>query len=345
MFEKTSTLVKWMSAAIAALILFGCFWMFGTGVRQDGFQTKAEVSGSGKLEEKGITAADTPTEGLNDGLSGNQGGAFGTLLGAVEHRVLEKSIESESSRPNVLDQSELNRLRYLLETENPELMDHAYEVSQLIFACQSLKAATDPKMGGGTVRKESDRVSLDLLLKYCKIDLVSDLDSLGDRFFEYRNQRPESVLADRVVGRGASDENRLSDTEFERMALEVLLNSNDYNVILDVLGAYSFDKTNRFRPRVRPFFLENLPGMGSILDYRSSRFLMIVGYSLVCQERPRLCGPESLLALAMCRPLGLCVRGVSVGDVLNATYSQREIYAASVAAARIAEARRARRRG
>lgn len=123
------------------------------------------------------------------------------------------------------------------------------------------------------------------------------------------------------------------------MLIDLILKADFYPTLSEALLAFAVDDERPAHPRMRLPFVEGLPGMGNVFDYRSSRFLGLVALQVACQDRIIDCGPNSLLAIQLCVYRDTCRNGVAVEDYVLDDYSGRQIVASRVAAQRVVAAR------
>lgn len=244
----------------------------------------------------------------------------------------------------ILDMAALDRLRFFLATKDPALLANASEISELLLACQRSMSFKRSQRFAGSQQTESTRIAAEVWARHCPVDQDPEIEKIQSEFIEFKNQlRSEFALAWSLAGYGDEEKTKFTTPELERLATSLLLSTRDYDVVRLALQAFSTERPRGTHHRARLPYLEQLPGMGGINDYRSYRFLDLVGLLVRCMEQPTACGPDSLLAIQGCFFYGRCFRGISVRDNLVAMYAPREIHAATVAASRIVDARRAHR--
>lgn len=127
--------------------------------------------------------------------------------------------------------------------------------------------------------------------------------------------------------------------------MDVILKADYFPTLVEAMLAFAVDADRPVHPQMRLPFVEDLPRMGNVHDYRSSRFLGLVALQVACLDRIIGCGPNSLYAIQLCVYRDTCRSGVTVEDYILDEYSGRQIMASRIAGQRIVAARIARGRG
>lgn len=255
------------------------------------------------------------------------------------------AVANESSRNSsfrALDAVLQERIREAWQNRDLSVLPDPHGVMDLVLICASINGVRN-EVSAGRAISQSDRALLQAVGDRCVLsasELSVESDWLWGVAELQRSADPVSEQARLLAMSGYVQDDQLKrfgPTERSRLVEELLLKAVAEENIELLLQALSVERD----PQTRFELIENLPGMGNMHDYRSMRFLHLIGQLVVCGEFLN-CGPNSIRAFRLCYPRGICRSGISVRDVLIATYSQREVYAAEVAAARILSARRAR---
>jgi hypothetical protein len=240
--------------------------------------------------------------------------------------------DPDASSFSVFDQSLRNRLLGVLDSGDISAIPNVDEALDLMESCGRFERFRNGQHVGWTAAPDSLHAFMEFMEERCFSTVP---DSFVSAIVKLRMSEDPVIGQSRSLAGYGEDQRLYGPVERSRLVKDLLLQANSEEAIKNLLQALSVELDGQTRFDM----IEGLPQMGNIHDYRSWRFLYLVSQLVSCAEWPR-CGPNSIKAMQMCYPVGLCYRGISVRDVLVATYSARELHAAEVAASRIIAARR-----